>query len=75
MVAESGGMMSTDQIAFIMENCHACDVTKHRLYVVISFQLHEDDSWQQIEVDHSIWENIFKRYAEIVGKWHKHDSD
>lgn len=61
--------MSIDQIAFILENCHACKVTKHSLYVVISFQLHEGENWQQIEVGHSVWESVFKRYAEIVGKW------
>ncbi len=62
--------MSTSQIAFIIENCHACKVTKLRLYTVLSWQLHEGDDWQEIELQHSIWDSIKARYAKAIeGKY------
>lgn len=61
--------MSLDQIAFIMENCHACKFEYFPYGMVIKFQLHKGDNWQQIEVEHSIWLTLERRYTKIVNKW------
>lgn len=61
--------MSTDQIAFIMENCHACKFEALPYGMAIKFQLHEGDAWQQIEVEHSIYQMLERKYTKIVTKW------
>lgn len=61
--------MSTDQIAFIMENCHACKIESLPYGVAIKFQLHEGDNWQQIEVEKTIWELLERKHTKIVTKW------
>lgn len=61
--------MSTDQIAFIMENCYACKIENLSYGVAIRFQLHKGDEWQQIEVEHSIWLLLERKYTKIVTKW------
>lgn len=61
--------MSIDQIAFILENCHHAKFEALPYGMAIKFKLREGEDWQQIEVQYSVWESIFKRYSDIVGKW------
>lgn len=61
--------MSTDQIAFIMENCHACKFEHLPYGMAIKWQLHEGDNWQQIEVEMSIYLMLERKYTKIVTKW------
>lgn len=63
--------MTIDQLAFILENCHACKFEAAPLYMVIKFQLHEGDNWQQIEVGHSVYASLERRYPKEVNKWIK----
>jgi hypothetical protein len=61
--------MSTDQIAFILENCYAAKYAYIPHGIVIRFQLHEGNDWEQIEVELSIWWMLDKKYREIIDRW------
>ena len=63
--------MSIDQLAFILENCHAAKYEdwKAARLVVVKFQLHEGDDWQQIEIDKAVFRTLQNRYRTIVDKW------
>lgn len=67
--------MSTDQIAFILENCHAAKYQLLPYGIALKFQLHEGDNWQQIEVEASIFNLLSRKYPQVIEKWDMVDSE
>lgn len=61
--------MSLDQIAFILENCHAAKFSALPYGMAIKFQLHEGDNWQQIEVEYSVYAALERKHTKIVTQW------
>jgi hypothetical protein len=61
--------MSIDQLAFILENCHACRIVDWRYGKVLIFRLYAENNEQQIEIETSVFERLKRRYPDIVGKW------
>ena len=61
--------MSLDQIAFILENCHAAKYSVTPYGRVIEFRPEDGDNWQQIEVEKSVYAMLERKYPAIINKW------
>lgn len=61
--------MSIDQLAFIIENAYHVKFEDWQFGKVIKFKLREGEDYQQIEIEHSVYATLERKYTKIITKW------